>query len=152
MELIDIFKKEIFEPMNYKIPGRYKFYRTIINACFEYLREGNNEDIIRKYDNSCIVVYGDVSTINCEDIFNATVHYFHRHVYMLNIFYCRSQMIACNKNYCSSTLAYTLYNRMITGPWWRETSERCKKSGLGYQESCDGKVQTRKCQGYFSMW
>ena len=44
MELINIFKKEICEPMNYKLPGRYKFYSTIINVCFESLRESNNED------------------------------------------------------------------------------------------------------------
>ena len=48
MELIDIFKKENFEPMNYKLPVRYKFYSTIINACFESLRESNNEDIMKK--------------------------------------------------------------------------------------------------------
>ena len=48
MELTDIFKKESFEPMNYKLPGRYKFYSTIINACFEYLRESNNAYIMKK--------------------------------------------------------------------------------------------------------
>ena len=48
MEMIDIVKKESFEPINYKHPGRYKFYSTIINASFEYLRESNNEYILRK--------------------------------------------------------------------------------------------------------
>ena len=85
MELINIFKKESFEPMNYNIPGRYKFYSTIINTCFESLRESNNEDIMNKYDNYCIVVSGDGSTISSKDIFNATVDYSHRHVYMKNI-------------------------------------------------------------------
>ena len=48
MELIDIFKNENVEPMNYKLPGGYKFYSTIINACFESLRESNNEYIMNK--------------------------------------------------------------------------------------------------------
>ena len=43
MELMKFFKNGIFEPMNYKLPGIYKFYSTIINACFEYLKEINNE-------------------------------------------------------------------------------------------------------------
>ena len=47
MELMNISKKEIFEPMNYKLPGIYKFYGTIINACFESFRESNNEDIMK---------------------------------------------------------------------------------------------------------
>ena len=48
MELIDIFKNESFEPMNYKLPGRYKFYSTIINEFFGSLRESNNEYIMNK--------------------------------------------------------------------------------------------------------
>ena len=32
--------------MKYTLPGRYKFYSKIINACFESLREGNNEEIM----------------------------------------------------------------------------------------------------------
>ena len=47
MELMNISKMKSFEPINYKLPGRYKFYSTIINACFEYLRESNNEDIMK---------------------------------------------------------------------------------------------------------
>ena len=86
MELMNISKKEGFEPMNYKLPGVYKFYSTIINACFEYFREINNEDIMKKYDNSCIVVSADGSTIKSKDMINATVDYFHHHVYMHNIF------------------------------------------------------------------
>ena len=86
MELIDIVKKESFETMNYKLPGKYKFYSTIINACFEYLRESNNEDIMKKYNNSCIVVSGYGSTIKSMNMFNATVDYFHHHVYIHNIF------------------------------------------------------------------
>ena len=86
MELIDIVKNESFEPINYKLPGKYKFYSTIINACFEYLRESNNEEITKKYINSCIVVSVYGSTIKYVNMFNATVDYFHRHVYMHNIF------------------------------------------------------------------
>ena len=71
--------------MDYKLPGRYNFYSTIINACFEYLREINNEDIMNKQDNCCIVVSGDGSTIKSKDMFNATVDYSHCHVYMYNI-------------------------------------------------------------------
>ena len=47
MELLNISKKEGFEPMNYKLPGIYKFYSTIINACFEYFREIYNEYIMK---------------------------------------------------------------------------------------------------------
>ena len=47
MELMSIVKKESFEPINYKLPGRYNFYNTIINACFESLRESNNEYIMK---------------------------------------------------------------------------------------------------------
>ena len=47
MEMLNISKKESFEPMNYKLPGIYKFYSTIINACFEYFREINNEYIVK---------------------------------------------------------------------------------------------------------
>ena len=85
MEQIKIFKKEIFEPMNYKLPGRYKFYSTTTNACFESLRESNNEDIMNKYDNYCIVVSGDGYTIKSNDMSNATVNYFHHHDYMNKI-------------------------------------------------------------------
>ena len=48
MELMNISKEESFEPMNYKLPGVYKFYCKIINACFEYFREINNEDNMKK--------------------------------------------------------------------------------------------------------
>ena len=44
MELLNIAKKEGFEPMNYKLPGIYKFYSTIINACFDAFRESNDKD------------------------------------------------------------------------------------------------------------
>ena len=37
MELIDIAKNESFELINYELPGEYKFYITIINACFKLL-------------------------------------------------------------------------------------------------------------------
>ena len=47
MELMNIFKKRSIEPMNYKLSVRYKFYSTIINACFEYLRESKNEDVMK---------------------------------------------------------------------------------------------------------
>ena len=93
MELINIFKKEGFEPMNYKLPGRYKFYSTIINACFESLRESKNEYIMNKYDNYFIVVSGDGSTIKSKYMFNETVDYSHRHVYMYNI--CREDVRTC---------------------------------------------------------
>ena len=85
MELINILKNESFESINYKLPGRYNFYGTIINACLESLREINSEDIMNKQDNFCIVVSGDGSTIKYKDMFNATVDYFHYHVYMHNI-------------------------------------------------------------------
>ena len=71
--------------MNYKLSGRYKFYSTIINVCFVSIRESNNEEIMKKYDNYCIVVSADGSTIKSKDIFNARVDYFHHHVYMHNI-------------------------------------------------------------------
>ena len=61
MELLNISKKESFEPMNYKLPGIYKFYSKIINACFEYFREIN--DKYKKRNNYFIVVYSDGSTI-----------------------------------------------------------------------------------------
>ena len=48
MELMNISKKEGFEPMNYKLPGIYKFYSTIINACFEYFREINDKYIKKR--------------------------------------------------------------------------------------------------------
>ena len=47
MKLIDIVKKESFVPINYKLTMRYKFYSKIINECFEYFRESNNEDIMK---------------------------------------------------------------------------------------------------------
>ena len=47
MELLNISKNESFEPMNYKLPGIYKFYSKIINACFEYFRDSYNEDIMK---------------------------------------------------------------------------------------------------------
>ena len=47
MELLKIVRKESYKPMNYKLPGRYNFYSTIINACFESLRESNNEYIMK---------------------------------------------------------------------------------------------------------
>ena len=47
MELLNIVKKESFEPINYKLPGRYNFYNILINTCFEYLRESNNEYIMK---------------------------------------------------------------------------------------------------------
>ena len=53
MELMNIIKNEDFEPMNYNLLGRYKFCNTIINSCFEYLRESNNEDIMK---NGIIIV------------------------------------------------------------------------------------------------
>ena len=86
--------------MNYKLLGRYKFYSTIINEYFEYLRDSNNEEIIKKYNNGCIMVSGYGSAIKSKDMFNATVNYFNHHVYMHNIFYFRSQMQESNKNYC----------------------------------------------------
>ena len=47
MGLMNIVKKENFEPMNYKLSGRYKFYSTIINVCFVSIRESNNEEIMK---------------------------------------------------------------------------------------------------------
>ena len=72
--------------MNYNLPGRYKFYSTIINACFEFFRESNNEEIMKKYDNYCIVVSNYGSTIKSKDMLNATVGCFHHHVDMHNMF------------------------------------------------------------------
>ena len=54
MELMNISKKEGFEPMNYKLPGIYKFYGKIINACFESFRDSYNEDIMK---NMIILVF-----------------------------------------------------------------------------------------------
>ena len=79
MELMNISKKEGFEPMNYNPPGIYKFYSTIINARFDAFRERVTIKI-KKKDNSCIVVSTDGSTIKSNDMFNATVDYFHRHI------------------------------------------------------------------------
>ena len=62
--------------MNYKLSGRYKFYSTIINVCFVSIRESNNEEIMKKYDNSCIVVSGYGSTTKSKNMFNSTVDYF----------------------------------------------------------------------------
>ena len=90
--------------MNYNLSVRYKFYSTIINVCFESLRESNNEDVMKKYDISCILVSGYGSTIKSTDVINATVDYFHHHFYMHNIFFFISQMRAFNNNYCSITL------------------------------------------------
>ena len=77
---IKIAEKESFEPMNYKLPGIYKFYSTIINTCFEYLRDSNSTEIMKQYDNYCIAVSGDGSSISYEYMFNATVNYFNHHV------------------------------------------------------------------------
>ena len=68
MELMNIVKNENFEPMNYKISGIYKFYSTITNACFVSIRESNNEEIMKKYDNSCIVVSGYGSTTKSKNM------------------------------------------------------------------------------------
>ena len=123
--------------MNYKLPGKYKFYSTINNACFVSIRESKNEQIIYIYDNSCIVVSGYGSTIKYKDMFNATVDYFHHHVHMNNVFYFISQMRAYNNNIYSCTLEESLQNHMMNGHWWWEKSGRCGKCGLGCQGSCD---------------
>ena len=47
MGLIDIPKKGSFETINYRLPGRYKFYSTITNACFESLRKSINKDTMK---------------------------------------------------------------------------------------------------------
>ena len=54
MELLNISKKEGNEPINYKLPGIYKFYSKIINACFEYFKDSYNEDIMK---NMIIIVF-----------------------------------------------------------------------------------------------
>ena len=71
--------------MNYKLPGRYKFYSTIINAYFESIRDIKNDYSMNKQDNYCIVVSSDGSTIKSKDMFNTTVDYYHHNVYMYNI-------------------------------------------------------------------